>query len=123
MITLKEALAVHAIALKKFGGVEGIRDIGMLESALQRPFLTFDGRELYPSILEKSAALIESIVKNHPFSDGNKRTGYILMRLMLLKMDVDVWASEDEKYKFVVDIASGQLDYNGIKLWLEKKVK
>jgi len=89
---------------------------------LQRPWSAFDGKELYPTTLEKSAALIESLIKNHPFSDGNKRTGYILMRLLLLKSGLDITASENEKHDFVLGIASGTLDYEQIKLWLEKKL-
>ena len=77
MITLKEALVIHELAIKKFGGSYGIRDMNLLESAIQRPNATFDGIDLYPNPVSKAAGMIESIVKNHPFSDGNKRTGYI----------------------------------------------
>ena len=123
MITLKDALTIHRMALESFGGAEGVRDFGLLDSALQRPHSTFDGKDLYPTALEKGAALIESIVRNHPFSDGNKRTGYILMRLTLLESGIDISATEDEKYDFVTGIASGRLDYESIKLWLGKKLK
>ena len=88
MIKLKEALIIHELAIEKFGGIEGIRDMNLLESAIQRPYATFDGQDLYPYPIDKAAAIIESIVKNHPFSDGNKRTGYILMRLTLLKSNL-----------------------------------
>lgn len=122
MISLKEALAIHQMALDRFGGASGIRDIGLLESALQRPWSTFEGKELYPTTEGKGAALIESLVKNHPFFDGNKRTGYILMRLLLLKSGLDILASEDDKYEFVIAIASGRFDYEQIKLWLEARI-
>ena len=78
MISEKEALEIHAILLERFGGSSGVRDHALLDSALNRPFQTFDGNELYPSPIEKAAAMLESIVKNHPFIDGNKRTGYVL---------------------------------------------
>ncbi|MFC0776377.1 type II toxin-antitoxin system death-on-curing family toxin [Terrimonas alba] len=84
----------------------------------QRPFQTFDGNELYPSILEKAGSLIESILINHPFVDGNKRTGYTLLRLFLIQNGRDITASQDDKYEFVINIASGSLKYDSIVAWL-----
>jgi death on curing protein len=75
--------------------------------------------DIYPSILENAAALIESILINHPFIDGNKRSGYVLMRLLLLQNGYDVKASQQEKYDFVISIASGQLKFEDIVNWLE----
>lgn len=74
-------------------------------------------------MIDQSAAIIESIVKNHPFHDGNKRTGYTLMRLHLLNNGLDINASEDEKYNFVISIASGRIDFDQIKQWIEKKIE
>ena len=72
MISKKEVLEIHSILIEKFGGSNGIRDHGLLESAIERPFQTFDGKELYPHYCtEKAAAILESIVKNHPCLDGN----------------------------------------------------
>ena len=70
MISEKEALKIHAILIEKFGGSVGVRDKELLDSTLNRPFLTFDGKELYPTPVDKAAAILESIVKNHPFTDG-----------------------------------------------------
>jgi death-on-curing protein len=82
MIDLQDAIRVHEVLIDQFGGSKGVRDLAQLESALARPFQTFDQKDLYLSPLEKAAALIESILKNHPFIDGNKRIGYVLMRLL-----------------------------------------
>ncbi len=123
MITLKEALIIHELAIDKFGGGYGVRDMDLLESAIQRPNATFDRQELYPHPIDKAAAIIESIVKNHPFSDGNKRTGYILMRLILLKSKLDIEASEKEKYEFVIKIAEGKLNFDEIKYWIENNLE
>jgi len=123
MITLKEALAIHELAIENFGGSYGVRDMNLLESAIGRPYVTFDGQELYPNPVDKAAAIIESIVKNHPFSDGNKRTGYVLMRLILLKSQFDIEATEKEKYDFVIKIAEGKLNLDEIKSWIENKLK
>ena len=83
MISIKQALSIHKIVIEKFGGSQGIRDINGLESALARAFQTFRGEELYSSIEEKAAAIGESIIMNHLFVDGNKRTGYLLMEAIL----------------------------------------
>ena len=73
---------------------------------------------MYTTILEKTAALIESILINHPFVDGNKRTGYVLLRLFLQNNRLDIFASQDEKYEFVVGIASGTTKFDEIVNWL-----
>jgi len=93
MISFQEVVIIHSVLIDKFGGIQGIRDKGALESALNRPNQTFEGKELYPTILEKVAALLESIVKNHPFNDGNKRIGYTLCRLILLENNLNLTAS------------------------------
>lgn len=100
MIPIKEVELLHRILIDKFGGSHGVRDSTALESAIARPFQTFDGKELYTSVLEKGASLIESILINHPFIDGNKRTGYTLLRLFLIQNRIDITASQDNKYEF-----------------------
>jgi death on curing protein len=111
MILINEVEQLHRILIDRFGGMLGIRDRAALESALARPFQTFDNAELYQTIIDKAAALIESILINHPFIDGNKRTGYILLRLFLIQNGFDITASQDNKYEFVINIASGILKF------------
>jgi len=118
MISVAEVEQLHKLLIDNFGGSHGIRDRQALDSALSRPFQTFDGNDLYPSAIEKAASLVESILINHPFIDGNKRTGYALLRLYLLYNDLDIIASPDNKYEFVINIASGTLKYDGIVSWL-----
>jgi len=120
MITIEEAKKVQEILIEQFGGIKGVRDSGYLMSAINRPYATFNSTELYPSPIEKAAAIIESIVVNHPFLDGNKRAGYVLMRLLLIKEGYDLHATEEEKYSFVIGIASGELNTEQIKVWLQK---
>jgi len=120
MMTIFQAEQIHNILIDRFGGAKGIRDQGGLSSALSRPFQTFEGKELYETVVEKAAALIESILQNHPFTDGNKRTGYVLMRLLLLESGFDIEASQDEKYDFVIAVASGKIQFDDIVKWLNK---
>lgn len=119
MITRVKALYIHSTLIDLFGGASPIRDNILLESALMRPYQTFDAMDLHRTAITKAAALIESILINHPFIDGNKRTGYVLLRLLLLGQGFDIYASLDEKYAFVIAIASGKLKYDGIMEWLE----
>jgi len=120
MIEIEEALSIHKILIGSFGGADGIRDNSSLSSALQRPFQTFDGEFFNKSVLEKAAALVESILINHPFIDGNKRTGYVLLRLFFLRNQMDISASEEQKYDFIISIASGEIRFEGIVVWLQK---
>ena len=123
MISIQETLYIHNLLIKTFGGSSGVRDFQALESALSRPFQTFDSVELYPSIIEKAASLLESLLANHPFVDGNKRTGYVLMRLFLKKNGMDIVADEETKYQFLIDVASGVKRYDDILIWLEDYVE
>lgn len=119
MISVQQALSIHKTAIEKFGGSEGIRDRGSLESALSRPFQTFDGVDLYASIEEKAAAAGESIIINHPFVDGNKRTGYILMEAILRYGNKKIVSSDDLVYQFVIDISIGKIRFDKIVTWLK----
>ena len=118
MISIAEVEQIHSLLIDIFGGSHGIRDKSALESALARPFQTFDNNDLYKSTIEKAASLVESILINHPFVDGNKRTGYLLLRLFLLINKLELSASQDNKYEFIINIASGTLKFDGIVSWL-----
>tara|TARA_Y100001972_G_scaffold128408_1_gene188989 strand:+ start:7217 stop:7594 length:378 start_codon:yes stop_codon:yes gene_type:complete len=120
MISRNEVIEIHSILIERFGGSNGVRDNDLLDSALNRPYQTFDGKELYPTPIAKAAAIIESIVKNHPFIDGNKRTGYVLARLILMNENIDILANQEQKYQFVISISTGDLTFEEIKDWLEK---
>src|SRR5512133_1147062 len=82
-LTPQQVLFIHARLLAETGGESGLRDLALLESAVARPCATFDGADLYPGIFEKAAALLDSLVNNHPFVDGNKRTGITATGLFL----------------------------------------
>ncbi|MEO7081362.1 MAG: type II toxin-antitoxin system death-on-curing family toxin, partial [Flavobacteriales bacterium] len=122
MIGLDEALTIHAQVVAVTGGSHGVRDMGGLEAALARPYASFAGEDLYPSPIDKAAAILESVVKNHPFVDGNKRAGYTLMRLTLRTFDLDLKAADDDEYDLVIQVATGQLDADGVRAWLESRV-
>lgn len=122
MIELQEVLDIHQALISKFGGSQGVRDMNLLQSALERPFGGLGEVEFYPTPEEKAGAILESIVKNHPFIDGNKRTGYLLMRLILKQFKKDIQATQAEKYHFVMLIASGKLNFAKIVDWIKTKI-
>jgi death-on-curing protein len=122
MIELRDVLNVHSILIDRYGGSRGVRDQGSLESAIHRPFASFDSQELYPTPAEKAAAILESILINHPFIDGNKRTAYVMMRLILLNNGFDILAEQDEKYQMVISASQGDLRFEEIKNWIQTRL-
>lgn len=90
MIGRTEALFYHRELIRRFGGSDGVRDEGILDASLNRPFATFGGQDLFPSPQEKAAAMMHGIITGHPFIDGNKRTGYALGRLILQDTGLDI---------------------------------
>ncbi len=123
MIRLNDVLNIHDILIDKFGGTKGVRDQGALESAINRPYATFGELDLYPSQIEKAAAIFESILINHPFLDGNKRTAYVLMKLILLEDGLDIYADQDEKYQMVISASKGDIRFAEIVEWLQNRIK
>ncbi|CDC45482.1 death-on-curing family protein [[Eubacterium] siraeum CAG:80] len=81
-LTKEQVVSIHSSLIKASGGTDGVRDEDLLESALESPFQTFDGHDLYPSIIQKAARIGYSLVSNHPFIDGNKRTGIHIMQFV-----------------------------------------
>lgn len=123
MISTEQTLKIHTIVIEKFGGANGIRDIYGLESAIARPFQTFGGEELYPSIFEKAAAIAESIIMNHPFIDGNKRTGYLLMETLLRHESYKITAPDNDLYNFIINISTGSISFEEIVEWLNNNTR
>lgn len=122
MIDIATVEKIHAILIERFGGKAGIRDKGLLESAMHRPFATFGETELYPEPVDKAAAVLESVLINHPFVDGNKRTAYVLARLILMENGYDINASQNEKYDFVISVTKGEIRFEEIKKWLSAHI-
>ena len=122
-LTIKQALVLYDEIIAQTGGTKGIRDIRLLESAIARPQATFAKKDLYPDIFSKAAALGHSLVLNHPFIDGNKRVGYMAMRLFLNINGYDINATLEEKYAFVMEIAEKKREEEAIARWLKKKIR
>lgn len=120
MISFQSAVRLHDRLIEQFGGSNGVRDENLLKSALNRPFATFDGIDLYPSPIEKATALFESLIINHPFMDGNKRIAYAFMEILLRLGGLQLTATKEDKYAMVINASTGQIRFDEIKEWLEE---
>jgi death-on-curing protein len=117
-LTPEQVLFIHARLIAETGGEHGVRDLGLLQSAVSRPQAVFDGNELYSDIYQKAAALLESLINNHPFVDGNKRTGITATAMFLQLNDYFLTASNQEVESFVLSVASGKQSVQTIAEWL-----
>jgi len=119
MITEADILLLHEFSIRDYGGSEGLRDRELLLSAIARPFQTFDGIALYGTPFEQAAALGESLIINHPFIDGNKRTALLAMLALLQEYQIELSINEDEAYSFVILMSEGVRKFDNIVSWLE----
>jgi death on curing protein len=122
-LTPQQVLLIHDQMVKRFGGSHGIRDIGLVESAVARPRATFDGMDLYESIFEKAAALLQSLLKNHPFVDGNKRTALVSAAIFMKMNGYNLINQHEEEVEFGVNVDNKRLSLEKIAKWLEKNSK
>lgn len=122
-LTSQQVLYIHDQMIKRFGGSMGVRDIGLLESAVGRPLASFDGKDLYPDIFYKSAALLQSLLKNHPFVDGNKRTALSSAGLFLRINGYILKNMHEEEVKFAIRVDNEHLSLEQIADWLKKNSK
>lgn len=119
-LTAEQVLFIHYRLVSETGGEHGVRDLGLLESAVARPQATFDQQELYLDVFEKAAALMESLINNHPFVDGNKRTGIVCAVLFLQQNGVSFSAKNADLEKFTLRVASSKAGRSEITEWLKK---
>jgi death on curing protein len=118
-LTLAELLQLHRRVIEMSGGSHGMRDIGLIQSALAQPQMTFGGVDLYPTLPEKAAALSFSIIKNHPFVDGNKRAGHAAMATFLMLNGCDLIGPVDEQEAVILAVASGEMNREEWTSWVQ----
>ncbi len=117
-LTEEQVLAIHTQLIAETGGEDGVRDLGLLDSALMLPFQTFEGQELYSSIHQKAARLCHSLITNHPFVDGNKRAGVHLTLVFLAINGVELGYTQPELVSLGLDTAQGKLGAQEILDWI-----
>ena len=119
-LTLGEVLELHRMVVGSQSASVTIRDLSALESALAQPQATFEGQALYPSLSEQAAALCFSLVTNHPFLDGNKRTAHAAMETFLVLNGAEILAGIDEQERLMLELASGQCSREALVEWLHR---
>jgi death-on-curing protein len=119
-LSLAEVLEIHQDQLARYGGETGIRDLGLLKSALSMPSATYGGDFLHSSIYEMAAAYLFHIVQNHPFVDGNKRTGAVAALVFLIINDYEFDASEDNFAQTVLDVACGKMSKPEVAVFIQR---
>ena len=115
----EKVLLLQQFLTQETGGAAGVRDINLLESALESAFQTFDGKELYPTKQEKAARIGYSLVANHAFVDGNKRIGIHIMLLFLNMNGIPTDPSDDEMIRVGLSLANGSMKYDGLLQWIK----
>lgn len=118
VLTKQQIIVMHHALVMDTGGLDGLRDEGLLDSALAAPFQTFDTAELFQSVQQKAARLACGLIQNHPFLDGNKRIGVHAMLVFLALNGIFLSYTQDELSSVFLKIAAGELDYNGLFQWV-----
>ena len=121
-LNLNEVLELYRLIMDQSGGRVGIHSLNALESALAQPRMTFGGKELYPTLVEKASALGFSLIQNHSFIDGNKRIGHAAMETFLILNGYEIKASVDEQEQIILQVAAGELRRAEFTDWLRKRI-
>ncbi len=116
----EQVLFIHSRLIDTTGGIHGIRDIGLLQSAVARPKATFAGKELYADLFHKAAALMESLARNHPFVDGNKRTAITSAGIFLTLNGFALGCSSKELERFTIAVSTGSVSFEYAVAWFNK---
>ncbi len=122
-LTPEQVLFIHARLIEETGGAHGVRDLGALLAALGRPRASFEGQDLYPSLEHKGAALMLSLIQNHPFVDGNKRTGVAALGLFLALNGHRLVADNADLVALALGVARSQYGLEDVVAWLRPRVQ
>lgn len=122
-LEIADVLDIHQILIEQLGGMSGVRDEGLLESALSQPKASFFGELLHPTIHEQAAAILYHLAKNHPFLDGNKRTAYGAMETFLRLNGYNLALSNEEIYNMVIQVAQGEMSKEELTSLLEQHIQ
>jgi death-on-curing protein len=122
-LSIEQVLALHALQVRRFGGAGKVRDRAAVESAVARPQATFAGEDLYPDVPGKAAALLHSLVQNHPFVDGNKRVGAHAMLLFLVVNDHEPMFDAAELTGVTLAVARGEVAVEALTIWIRQRTR
>ena len=123
VLSKRQILMLYSMLVAQSGGADGLRDEGLLESAINTPLQTFGGQELYPTVLEKAARLGYGLIHNHPFLDGNKRIGTHAMLVFLDINNITLSYEDDDLIAAILRVASGEMDDSQLLEWLKTHIE
>jgi death on curing protein len=121
-LDVDQLLELHRLQLQQYGGLGGVRERGALEAAAARPAATFGGDDLYPDVPAKTAALMHSLVLNHPFVDGNKRVGAHAALLFAAANGFECIATPDELVQLTLQLAAGEIGVEALAIWFRQRL-
>jgi len=122
-LSVDQVLTLHALQIRRYGGASALRDRGALDAAVTRPQMTFAGEDLYPDVAAKAAALMHSLVMNHPFVDGNKRAGAHAALLFLYANGFESLIARAELTRMTVGVAAGEIEAEALAIWLRQRIR
>ncbi len=117
-LTVKQVIALHTQVVMRTGGSDGIRDMGLLESAVNAPFQSFGGYDVYPTIYDKAARLGFRLAQNHAFVDGNKRIAAHALLTFLELNDIEIDCTEAELISMFMSIAASEVTFDDLANWI-----
>lgn len=118
VLSKEQILFMHQQLIDETGGLDGVRDEALLDSAINAPFQKFDGKDLFPTVQQKAARLCFGIIKNHAFIDGNKRIGTHTMLVFLALNGIEIVYTQKELYQIILDLTSGKLELDSLTHWI-----
>ena len=118
VLSREQLLLLHSQLINRYGGTHGVRDEGLLDSALSATFQGFGDYEFYPTVTDKAVRLGYGLIENHPFHDGNKRIGALAMLTLLDLNNIQLDATNQELEQIILDVAAGAIDYNAFHTWV-----
>jgi death-on-curing protein len=121
-LSVEQVLALHEALTGQFGGASGVRDRGALESAVARPAMTFGGEDLYSDHAAKAAAIMHSLVLNHPFVDGNKRVGVATAEFFIEQNGAALEASDEQLEHLTLAVAEGKVAVEALAIWFRQRL-
>lgn len=118
VLSKQQILLLHSQLISETGGSDGLRDVGLLESAINSPFQQFENEDLYPTIQQKASRLCFGLVNNHPFIDGNKRIGAHVMLVFLALNGIELEYTQDDLSSTILKLASNKISYQQLTKWI-----
>ncbi len=118
VLSAEQIRLLHSQLIQETGGIDGVRDIGLLESAVNAPLQSFDGIDMYPSVQQKAARLGFGLIKNHAFIDGNKRIGAHAMLVFLALNRISLNYTQEELIQIILQVAAGEADFQALLAWV-----